>query len=282
MNKITCSVGYRASNRKVDTAIVQRLLNKHHRPNKTVQLKPDGIAGTKTIARIKEFQKTIVKMAHPDGRVDPRGRTFHYLGNEAIKADTTFKKADTTTPQNNIAVSGLPPACLIRPTIVSYKAGKRKDVVSSKTEEIIHLALVLSGMPHAVITQTIRTLEEQTNIMYEFGKEKAAGTNTFNYKKAGTAVANLYDAKKDPAEIKKLMSEQIKKNPYAVSRHLATLEQYKKRNVIDIGRGSTYKACGAKNYNRNAFTKALEELKALGYIDKYIPEGSCWHVEIKQ
>ena len=41
---------------------------------------------SKTVAAIKEFQKKVVKMVKPDGRVDPNGRTLQKLNANARKA----------------------------------------------------------------------------------------------------------------------------------------------------------------------------------------------------
>lgn len=77
--KIKRSVGRGGVNQAADVRLIQRLLNHYKIPGVTVLLDVDGVAGPKTYKRITLFQKKIVKMAHPDGRIDPNGRTFKKL-----------------------------------------------------------------------------------------------------------------------------------------------------------------------------------------------------------
>ena len=69
MNKIIASVGRNGRNRSSDVAIIQKLLNAQKIPGEVTPLKVDGKVGNKTISRIEVFQKKILKMVHPDGRV---------------------------------------------------------------------------------------------------------------------------------------------------------------------------------------------------------------------
>lgn len=80
MGTIHDSVGRGGVNRPEDVRTVQELLNKHIQPPMQA-LNVDGIAGPKTIAAIEEFQQRVVQMMHPDGRVDPGGRTITALSN---------------------------------------------------------------------------------------------------------------------------------------------------------------------------------------------------------
>ena len=79
MSKIVRSVGRGGVNLYNDVIIIQKLLNKQRIPGVTGQLKYDGDAGKETITRIEIFQKHIVKMAKPDGRIDPGGKTMAKL-----------------------------------------------------------------------------------------------------------------------------------------------------------------------------------------------------------
>ena len=78
MEKIKRSVGKAAWNSPNDVAIVQALLNRH-RPSKHPLLAVDKAAGKRTIEAIQEFQARVVKLPHPDGRVDPVGLTAEFL-----------------------------------------------------------------------------------------------------------------------------------------------------------------------------------------------------------
>jgi len=79
MDKITGSVGRSGVNRAADVTLIQKLLNAQKIPGETTQLIVDGKIGAKTISRIEAFQKNIMKMINPDGRVDPDGRTLKTL-----------------------------------------------------------------------------------------------------------------------------------------------------------------------------------------------------------
>ncbi len=84
MSKIISSVGRNGTNRSTDVTLVQKLLNSQKIPGEVIPLKVDGKIGNKTIARIEAFQKKVLKMIRPDGRVDPNGKTIkHLLGPQA-------------------------------------------------------------------------------------------------------------------------------------------------------------------------------------------------------
>jgi hypothetical protein len=73
-------VGQRAVNRPDDVKTVQRLLNLHLGRLPTLRaLAVDGKCGARTEQAIVEFQRRVVGMAAPDGRVDPGGKTLAAL-----------------------------------------------------------------------------------------------------------------------------------------------------------------------------------------------------------
>jgi peptidoglycan hydrolase-like protein with peptidoglycan-binding domain len=79
MNKITSPVGRGVGNtNRADVLTVQKLLNQHRRPPLS-PIKEDGLVGPKTIAAIEDFQRRVVSLSQPDGRVDPGRTTFQRL-----------------------------------------------------------------------------------------------------------------------------------------------------------------------------------------------------------
>src|SRR5574341_516022 len=78
MTIIKASVGRGGINQAEDVRLVQQLLNKH-RPASPKPLSVSGAVDSETIAAIEDFQKRIVNLAAPDGRVDPDGKTFKAL-----------------------------------------------------------------------------------------------------------------------------------------------------------------------------------------------------------
>ncbi|MGD8925562.1 MAG: glycoside hydrolase family protein [Thioalkalispiraceae bacterium] len=92
MTVLSASVGRGGRNNKTDTRRVQGLLNRYKIPGITKPLKITGVADSNTIRRIEAFQKKIVKMRTPDGRIDPDGRTIKKLLNRpGSKAASALK-----------------------------------------------------------------------------------------------------------------------------------------------------------------------------------------------
>ena len=95
MTKIVRSVGRGGVNLYNDVITIQKLLNKKRPPGITGQLKYDGDAGKETITRIELFQKNIVKMPKPDGRVDPGGMTMANLTGTTAQSGLSEKTTIT-------------------------------------------------------------------------------------------------------------------------------------------------------------------------------------------
>ena len=73
-SSISGSVGKGGKNDAADVRVVQTLLNNHGN-----RLTVDGDCGAKSIAAIEKFQKEVVGLSKPDGRIDPGGRTWTAL-----------------------------------------------------------------------------------------------------------------------------------------------------------------------------------------------------------
>ncbi len=78
MDRISMNVGRRSPNFPRDVKTVQQLLNRFRAPGRPL-LKIDGLVGARTMQAIEEFQGTHVRMTHPDGIVEPDGRTMLML-----------------------------------------------------------------------------------------------------------------------------------------------------------------------------------------------------------
>lgn len=80
MYRLNGSVGNGGKNQHDDVLIVQKLLNKNAHITDTIGRVPeDGNLDQATQNAILAFQRDVVRLAHPDGRVDPGGRTFRIL-----------------------------------------------------------------------------------------------------------------------------------------------------------------------------------------------------------
>lgn len=89
MATISQSVGQGGVNRPADVRTIQQLLNRNlARLTPLRALDEDSSIGPLTIAAIVEFQKRVVGMQNPDGRVDPNGRTLAALNGNATNANS--------------------------------------------------------------------------------------------------------------------------------------------------------------------------------------------------
>ena len=272
---LTGSVGVNGKNNKADIKTVQSALNQILDIIKpTRKLAVDGSLGrqpekSKTVAAINIFQKKVVKMFKPDGVIDANGRTIAILRQKA-------KQQSLRTISSKVKVS------------YSSSLPKEKQLVSEYAIKVVKMALTEVGMEQAVITSTLRTPEQQAQIMYRNAKKNLV--NQFRlYGSTGDEVLKVYkkNASSSESEVVKLMTDKINsllKQGKRTSNHCATSESYKNLNIIDIGVNST-KAAAGSSFKLEAFTKSLNNLATEGYIEKVIDEtkksNTCWHIEVK-
>jgi hypothetical protein len=95
MDGISASVGRKGANLPKDVKTIQKLLNIQKIPGVVVPLVVDGKIGPQSITRIELFQKRVIKIAAPDGRVDPDGRTLKALFKGAKAVDAKLPNAMT-------------------------------------------------------------------------------------------------------------------------------------------------------------------------------------------
>ena len=87
MKTIVASVGRGGLNRTDDVRLVQELLNRHlQSPQRPLVV--DGVMSPRTIAAIEAFQRRVVRMHRPDGRVEPGRQTFTALASQAEQPAT--------------------------------------------------------------------------------------------------------------------------------------------------------------------------------------------------
>lgn len=98
MATIRASVGRGGRNQRTDVKAVQSLLNDHVKPPIRL-LAEDGLVGPKTIQAITNFQRDVVRLPRPDGRVDPGYRTIETLsGGRTGRTHTAPKTGGTASP----------------------------------------------------------------------------------------------------------------------------------------------------------------------------------------
>lgn len=104
------SVGNGGANKPYDVTAVQNLLNKFILAGKLPGIAPltvDGKSGPRTRAAIRAFQRIVVGMNYPDGRVDPGGRTLQALNGPIVQPSTPA--TPTVTPPSSSALQhGVP------------------------------------------------------------------------------------------------------------------------------------------------------------------------------
>jgi len=88
-----------------DVKVVQRLLNANiSKLTPLSPLKVDGKMGPNTANAIIEFQKRVVGMRQPDGRVDPGGRTLTALRNVPTVPSSGKKPAAASTNPHDVLI----------------------------------------------------------------------------------------------------------------------------------------------------------------------------------
>lgn len=107
MNRsIKKSVGKNGSNLQSDVAVVQSLLNDNI--EKLVPFLPvpeTGLIGPHTIFAIEEFQRRVVGLQSPDGRVDPGGKTLKILNEAVVVVPVAGPKPNTPAGQYTLTFS---------------------------------------------------------------------------------------------------------------------------------------------------------------------------------
>ena len=78
MRTILASVGRGGLNRSEDVRLVQELLNRHLPPPQPPLL-VNGLVDSRMLAVLEAFQRRVVQMPRPDGRVEPGSQTFAAL-----------------------------------------------------------------------------------------------------------------------------------------------------------------------------------------------------------
>lgn len=119
MEAISSAVGKDSKNNFKDVVTVQTLINGCiHLLKPLNMLSPDGRVGKKTIDAIELFQRNVVKMIKPDGRIDPGGKTIQLL-NQKYVTDNKPSTEEITVPGNiKFPLKTRSPS--------SYKTGMRK------------------------------------------------------------------------------------------------------------------------------------------------------------
>jgi len=213
--KLSNSVGRGGINLKTDVKLVQTLLNNTHINKKN--LKVDGSVGAKTIATILKYQRSVVGLAKPDGKIDVDGKTFRMLLLNSSPLKSSVSNIVDTIEESDTS---------------HIKFGNSaKRIVSKKSLNVINKAVEEAGMDGAMITSTIRSPERQAKIMYRYASIDLESQKRL-YGATGDKVLTVFEAnlkKKSKDEIIKMMAKRIEElsvGSKRVSRHCVSPAQY--------------------------------------------------------
>jgi hypothetical protein len=143
------SVGIDGSNHRDDVLKVQALLNIARRAPVQAQtlgkyyevLAEDGICGDNTRRAIRLFQTYVVRMQHPDGRIDPNGRTLQML---SAWSDSKPTPTPPAPPANK-------PSPAPKKPVATKDKGTKQPTLPQPTHEVqeaIHFASVDVGVDY--------------------------------------------------------------------------------------------------------------------------------------
>ncbi|MDO6765763.1 peptidoglycan-binding protein [Agarivorans sp. 1_MG-2023] len=304
------SVGRQGKNLYGDVLAVQKGLNTVPIKGPFKILAEDGKMGKNTQLMIEEFQRTIVKMINPDGRIDPNGRSSSIINSYAQKSATrhSFKytpmpylkaaKPTTRTQKASTTNSSKPKSILYR--------SNAKKVLSAYTMSVLKQIMQLSNVDSIDISSTLRTPEDQARIMLNdnlTASKNGISVKThrgYSYGPTGQLVDKVYTdnkAGKTSEQIKALMVAKIKEKLATgsrTSRHCVTKAIYQSNNIFDIPYSSIASSKQAEfesillaysaKFNKRKFSKGntTSYTAVQKPIEKVIVERSCWHVELPQ
>ncbi|WP_406610186.1 hypothetical protein [Agarivorans sp. JK6] len=289
------SVGKQGKNLNSDVLTVQKGLNTVPFKSPFTKLDEDGRIGKNTIRVIERFQHDFVKMANPDGRIDPNGRTVKVI-NAYVKKNST-KQPYVYSP---ISLHGISSTKSIR-----YRANAQK-LLSQYTKSVLKQMMILSNVDSIDISSTWRSPEDQARIMLNdnlkaFQKGISIRSHRgYGYGPTGQAVDKVFadnNGKRTEAEIHALMVQKVKSKlteGKRTSQHCVTKPMYQQNNIFDIPYSgiitskrdefeSILLAYSAK-FNKRKYSKGnITTYNAIQKpIAKVIVERSCWHVELPQ
>jgi hypothetical protein len=245
MPTITASVGRSGVNHPADVTVVQELLN-HHIAT-LVPLMPVTISGTcdpQTMLMIEEFQRRVLRLPTPDGRVDPGGRTIRALG--ASAAGTSVP-----APAGEPVLDGSP--------------------LPAPAATVLKEILKAAGLSRATVTSVSRTPAEQARVMYENCLSRGVAFNKAMYAAAGDQVVDVFAAnERQPRQtvIELMLAKIMEVGPAKVSRHCSETHF-----TFDVAPSSIPTGKRAK---------FLDAIKAHQAVSKVIPPPTdpAYHIEI--
>jgi hypothetical protein len=170
---IAASVGAAGANKPTDVRAIQSALNDVPSANggPTPPLKVDGIVGSKTLAAIKHFQQTHVKVV--DSRIDPKGRTLAALNAELGSTVPIAAQGLTGAAQGTRVPEFLPPDPEILATVVRL-LGRIREVIRAATFRLATVDRFITNqklsVPQGPFLANVRESVEILEAAFSIGK----------------------------------------------------------------------------------------------------------------
>lgn len=202
MAGIAQSVGEGGINRDGDVRAVQALLNQRASELGISALRVDGRAGEHTIEAIRLFQRKIVHLSLPDGRVDPSGQTWRRLSDpKAASANgklsgSAWWHANQARYPNSSDLSALDPGFgrKVEAFLKAMKqAGIHYHVRSTRRSKIRAYLMHFSWkLAHGSVRAAAIPPERGCDIVWDHGDEAKS-------RKAGREMVGLFQVVYQPA-----------------------------------------------------------------------------------
>jgi hypothetical protein len=178
MTQLTASVGQGGENRQNDVKTVQTLLNlPGNRPATQPVLRVTGHMDDETLAAILRFQDKQMRMAMPDSRVDPGGRTWRALNRTAVGelSGASWWHAHQAEFPNSAAVSDLEPTFSAKVTrfLAALRAAGATVTVSATRRNKIRAYLMHHSwrVAHQDLRAADVPAEPGCNIVWDHGDD---------------------------------------------------------------------------------------------------------------
>jgi hypothetical protein len=199
-----------------------------------------GTCDSQTMLLIDEFQRRVMRVPSPDGRVDPNGGMIKALG------------------------AGAPATPGGEPTVIG-------NALPAAALKVLKEVLKAAGIAQAQVTSVSRTPADQARVMYDNCVSKGAAFNKTMYAAAGDKVVDVFVANKDKPRDKviELMKAKILElGPSHVSKHISDTHY-----TFDVAPSSIPPS------KHGAFLTAIKAHKAISNVIPP-PTDPAFHIEI--
>lgn len=270
MLNISQSVGNGGKNIPADVLIIQKLLNMNlWQMIPYLALKEDRKCGPITVGMIKEFQKRVMGMNNPDGRVDPGKGTIESLNNHKSKS------SDTPSAKTGFNSSLFQAQAILGTTVSKTLDPQNEKKTTLLTEQDYEKAARIIGVETAAV-KAVASVESRGSGFLSNGKPKIL----FEGHYFSRFTKNAYDTKHPTISYKKWTKVHYKGGAAEYDRYCVaySLDKEAAMKSASWGKfqimGANYSLAGyssvekfvsdmylAESYHLNAFVRYLKSTK---------------------